>query len=84
MSITKNKNDMTTQGKIKATELKFGQVIQYKDMANPNLKYKVLGATSKRLYVRNISNGYMEALCLTETFAANESLHDGFNRWFLA
>jgi hypothetical protein len=75
---------MTTQEKIKATELKFGQVIQYKDIANPNLKFKVLGATSKWLYARNIEMDIIEQIELNTTFVANESLHDGFNRWFLA
>lgn len=75
---------MTTTMKITATELKFGQVIQYRDMANPNLKFRVIGATSKNLYARNLETDRIEEISLSQTFVANESLSDGFNRWFLA
>lgn len=70
--------------KIQATNLKFGQTIQYVDIANPNTKFKVLGATKKNLYARSLSTGFLETINLNETFVNNETLTDGFNRWCLA
>lgn len=67
-----------------ATDLKFGQTIQYVDMANPNTKFKVLGSTSKYLYVRRIETNFLERMDLNKTFVGNISLTDGFNRWCLA
>jgi hypothetical protein len=69
---------------MKANQLKFGQTIQYVDMANPNTKYKVLGATKKYLYARGLETNFLERIGLNNTFVANESLTDGFNRWCLA
>ena len=69
---------------MKATDLKFGQTIQYVDMANPNTKFKVLWSTSKYLYVRRVETNFLERMDLDKTFVANKSLTDGFNRWCLA
>jgi len=69
---------------MKATDLKFGQKIQYVDMANPDTKFKVLGTTSKYLYVRGVETNFLERMDLDKTFVANKSLTDGFNRWCLA
>lgn len=69
---------------MKANNLKFGQIIQYTDMANPNTKYKVLGATSKYLYARGLKTNLLEKIELDVTFVKNLSLTDGFNRWCLA
>jgi hypothetical protein len=70
--------------KLQATDLKFGQTIQYVDMANPNTKYKVLGATKKYLYARGLETNFLERIELHNTFVENKSLTDGFNRWCLA
>tara|TARA_R100000734_G_scaffold18424_1_gene15373 strand:- start:1625 stop:1834 length:210 start_codon:yes stop_codon:yes gene_type:complete len=69
---------------MKAKDLKFGQTIQYVDMANPSTKFKVLGTTSKFLYVRGLETNFLERMDLDKTFVENKSLTDGFNRWCLA
>lgn len=69
---------------MKATDLKFGQTIQYVDIANPNTKFKVLGATKKHLYARCLKTNFLNVIDLNERFVQNESLTDGFNRWCLA
>jgi len=69
---------------IKSTDLKRNQIIRYSDISNPYTLYRVIGVTSKNVYIKGFNeNSLIETMSKNETLVLSYLDTDGFNRWCL-